>query len=72
LRPIARQFIEKAHDLFAKPLTLWRIMRLRDQQKWTPVLRPIARQFIEKAHDLFAKPLTLWRIMRSRDQLRSP
>jgi hypothetical protein len=28
LRPISRQPIEKAHDLFAKPLTLWRIMRL--------------------------------------------
>jgi len=27
LRPIAVQFIESAHDLFAKPLTLWRIMR---------------------------------------------
>jgi len=27
LRPIALQFIEAAHDLFAKPLTLWRIMR---------------------------------------------
>jgi hypothetical protein len=49
LRPIARQYIEKAHDLFAKPPTLWRIMRSRDQQKWTPVLRPIARQYIEKA-----------------------
>jgi len=27
LRPIARQFVESAHDLFAKPPTLWRIMR---------------------------------------------
>jgi hypothetical protein len=27
LRPIARQIIKRAHDLFAKPLTLWRIMR---------------------------------------------
>jgi len=27
LRPIALQFIETAHDLFVKPLTLWRIMR---------------------------------------------
>jgi hypothetical protein len=27
LRPIARQLIERAHDLIAKPLTLWRIMR---------------------------------------------
>jgi len=42
LRVIARQNIEKAHDLFAKPLTLWRIMRPRDQQKWMPVLRPTA------------------------------
>jgi hypothetical protein len=25
--PIARQNIEMAHDLVAKPLTLWRIMR---------------------------------------------
>src|ERR1700759_147224 len=35
----------EAHALFAKPLTLWRIMRPRDQQKWAPVLRPIARLF---------------------------
>jgi hypothetical protein len=27
LRPIALQIIEFAHDLIAKPLTLWRIMR---------------------------------------------
>jgi len=27
LRPIALSNIENAHDLFAKPLTLWRIMR---------------------------------------------
>jgi hypothetical protein len=29
LRPIARQFMKSAHDLFAKPPTLWRIMRVR-------------------------------------------
>jgi hypothetical protein len=27
LRPIARQIIESMHGLFAKPLTLWWIMR---------------------------------------------
>jgi hypothetical protein len=26
-RSIARRIIERAHDLIAKPLTLWRIMR---------------------------------------------
>jgi hypothetical protein len=29
LRPIALQIVKFAHDLIAKPLTLWRIMRAR-------------------------------------------
>jgi hypothetical protein len=29
LRPIALQIVNFAHDLIAKPLTLWRIMRAR-------------------------------------------
>lgn len=40
LRPIALFFLKRAHDLIAKPLTLWRIMRHRTDERACDLARP--------------------------------